>query len=272
MGLHKERAALELTYQFKEAGRKPDLLETIKNLGVFNTFFSSGLESEIVGYWAAFAADSRMIADVYKKALHNLEVAGAEGMTCVDQRKVYGISLDNYDAMARLLSHLGRFLSRTGQNLAGIDILKRLVTVQEHLNPGSPQVASVSLRVAQQCWKIGYYADGLPFADSALKLYTNLFGNESLQLADASYQASLMYLGLQELDQAEKLMNVAVKIREQLLGRDHPSVADALLQMGKISTRQGNIDDAQEYQLRANRVMGARSRKATRTKKEDAAE
>jgi len=80
-----------------------------------------------------------------------------------------------------------------------------------------------------------------------------------------------MYLGLQKLDEAEKLMNVTVKIREQLLGRDHQSVADALLQMGKISTRLGNKEDAQEYQLRANRVMGARSRKATRTKK-DAAE
>jgi len=277
MGLDKERAALELTYQFQEAGRKADLLETIKSLGVFNTFFSSGLESEIVGYWGTFDADSRMIAEVYDKALRSLEAAGAEGMTTIDQRKVYGISLDNYESMARLLSHLGRFLSRTGQNLAGIDILKRLVAVHERINPGSAHVASISLRVAQQYWKIGYYAEGLPFADSALKLYTNLYGHESLQLADGSYQAALMYLGLQKLDEAEKLMNVTVKIREQLLGRDHQSVADALLQMGKISTRLGNKEDAQEYQLRANRVMGARSRKlqagiaATRTKK-DAAE
>ena len=54
-----------------------------------------------------------------------------------------GISLDNYESMARLLSHLGRFLSRTGQNLAGIDILKRLVAVHERINPGSAHVASV---------------------------------------------------------------------------------------------------------------------------------
>jgi hypothetical protein len=45
-------------------------------------------------------------------------------------------------------------------------------------------------------------------------------------------------------------------------------VAEALLQMGKIATRQGKMDEAKEYQLRANRVMGARTRKATRSKKE----
>ena len=77
-----------------------------------------------------------------------------------------------------------------------------------------------------------------------------------------------MYLGMNNLEQAESLMMQSMKFKEQLLGRDHPAVADALLHMGKIATRQGKTDDAKEYQLRANRVMGARSRKATRSKTE----
>lgn len=78
----------------------------------------------------------------------------------------------------------------------------------------------------------------------------------------------LLHLDPRQLDQAERLMNIAVKVKEQLQGRDHPSVAEALLHCGKIATQQGKIDDAKEYQLRANRVMGARSRKATRSQKE----
>ena len=155
VGLDNERAALELTFQYKESGRKAELLQTIKNLGVFNTFFSSGLEGELLGYWALYDADARSIADSYRKSLQNLEQAGQEGMSADEQRRMYGIALDNYEYMGRLLSHLGRFLSGTGQSLAGIDILKRLVMVQEHLQKDSAMVASVSLRVATQCWTIG---------------------------------------------------------------------------------------------------------------------
>jgi hypothetical protein len=51
-------------------------------LGVFNTFFSGGLEPELLAYWGHFKGegDSKEMAQVYQKSLHALEVAAAEGM------------------------------------------------------------------------------------------------------------------------------------------------------------------------------------------------
>jgi hypothetical protein len=80
-GLDKARAALELTFQFKEAGRKAELLDTIKNLGVFNTFFSSGLESELLSYWALFDGDAREIASNYMKVSLSLALAFARSLS-----------------------------------------------------------------------------------------------------------------------------------------------------------------------------------------------
>ena len=255
MGPENERAALELTYQFKEAGRKPELLDTIKKLGVFNCFFSSGFESELLGYWALFDGDVRSIAEVYRKGLQQLEAAAAEGMTDSEQTKTFGIALSDFAAMGRLLSHLARFLARARQNLAGIEVLQRLVAVEEQLRPGTANVAAVAMRLAHQCWKIGYFAQGLPFAENALKIYNDIYGNESLQVAEASCQVALMHLGMHDLDQADRHMNICLKIREQVQGRDHPAVADALLQMGKISRQLSNVDEAREYELRANRCV-----------------
>ena len=116
-------------------------------------------------------------------------------------------------------------------------------------------VAAVAMRLAHQCWKIGYFGQGLPFAENALKIYNDIYGNESLQVAEASCQVALMHLGMHDLDQADRHMNVCLKIREQVQGRDHPAVADALLQMGKISRQLSNVDEAREYELRANRCV-----------------
>ncbi|KAJ1488321.1 hypothetical protein T484DRAFT_1939528 [Baffinella frigidus] len=64
-------------------------------------------------------------------------------------------------------------------------------------------------------------------------------------------------------------MSNSLKIREQVVGRDHPSVAEALLHMSKVALRKGDAGAAKELQLRANRLMGARSRKATRQHKDE---
>ena len=61
----------------------------------------------------------------------------------------------------------------------------------------------------------------------------------------------------------------SLKLRENLLGRDHPSVAEALLHASKVALRKGNAAEAKDLQLRANKLMGARARKATRSRKDD---
>ena len=360
LGYSVPRACVELPYQFRAAENIPELRQACQTLGVFSTFFSSGLEPELLDHWrllaalgqdgegdmegsgqAAFAKTTstaslqrrsavagggglerrptldrrpsragglerrptldrrasavapgappgggedegggapaaekvqvpvKKMAHTYRKALRELEAARAGGMPKAEQLRTFGVSLDSQHEMQVLLSQLARFLARTGQNLACIEILEKLVEVHEAIAPRGSAMAGACQRLALQCWRIGYFDKGLPYAVKSFELQEHLNGKESVQAADASQLLALVHLGSNELDKAEAVMGTSLKVREAVVGRDHPSVAEALLHMGKIALRQGAVDSARELQLRANRLMGARSRKATRQHKDE---
>jgi len=268
-GFGEDRTCFELPYQLRLANQFAELEASIKVLGVFRCYFSSGLEPEILAYWRLYTAEAKDIAEVYQKALLALEKRAAEGMSPADQLREYGVSLERLQAMAELLSQLARFLARTGQNLACIQILERLVGVQERLHPEGPELASAAHRLATQCWRIAYFEQGLPHVQKCLALQEHLHGRDSMQVSEASQLLAMTYFGLNRLEEAEKAMHTSLKLRESIVGRDHPSVAEALLHMGKIKLRLGRADEARDYQLRANKLMGARSRKNMRQAKDE---
>jgi hypothetical protein len=95
----------------------------------------------------------------------------------------FGVSLDSLEKMASLLSQLGRFLSRTSQNLASIQVLEQLVEVYEKLKPQSIELASAAQRVAAACFRVGFFQQGLPFAERCLSIHLHVSGNDSIQVA-----------------------------------------------------------------------------------------
>ena len=85
-----------------------------------------------------------------------------------------------------------------------------------------------------------------------------------MQVSEASQLLAMILFGLNRLEEAEKAMGTSLKLREQIVGKDHPTVAEALLHMSKITLRLGRNDEARDLQLRANKLMGARTRKSIR--------
>jgi hypothetical protein len=149
---------------------------------VFRCFMTNGLDTELLAYWRLFTTDPKDIAIVYQKALTRLEQDAAQGMPVQQQLDVHGVSMEGLTAMAELLSQLGRFLSRTGQNLACIHMLERLVDVHQQLHPDSLHLASALMRVAMQCWRIAYFEQGLPHVQRCLVLQERLNGRDSMQV------------------------------------------------------------------------------------------
>lgn len=267
-GYGNERSCFELPYQMRLASQIKELEEAIKVLGVFRCFLSSGLETELMGYWQLFTQESKEIADCYQKSLQMLEKDAAAGMPADQQLPKYGVCLEGLEDMAELLSQLARFLARSGQNLACIKMLERLVDVQARFKPESPQLASAANRLATQCWRIAYFEQGLPYVEQCLRLQEKLNGKDSLEVSETNQLLAMTLFGLNRLREAEKSMYISLKIREGCVGKDHPSVAEALLAMGKILLRLERGDEARDYQLRANKLMGARTRKNMRTMKD----
>jgi len=268
VGYGSERACYELPYQMRLAGQTAELREAIEVLGVFRCYLSSGLDTEMLGYWKLFTDEAKEIAGVYQKALQRLETDAKEGMPPPDQLQTYGVSLEGLEAMADLLSQLARYLASTGQNLACIKMLERLVVVQGELAPESPQLAAATHRIASQCWRIAYFEQGLPYVQRCLLLQEKLNGRDSLEVSEASCLLALTLFGLGRMEEAEKAMYSSLKVRESAVGKEHPSVAEALLHMGKILLRLGRTEEARDYQLRANKLMGARTRKNIRQLKD----
>ncbi len=87
---------------------------------------------------------------------------------------------------------------------------------------------------------------------------------QTMQVSEASQLQAMILFGLNRLDESEKAMHTSLKLREKIVGKDHPSVAEALLHMGKIMLRLGRHEEARDMQLRANKLMGARTRKSIR--------
>jgi hypothetical protein len=148
---------------------------------------TNGLETEFQAYWRLFTSEAKDIATVYQKALAQLEKDATGGMPVQEQLDIHGVSMEGLSAMSELLSQLGRFLSRSGQNLACIQMLERLVDVQEKLHPDSLQLASALMRVATQCWRIAYFEQGLPHVQRCLALQERLNGRESMQVYAHAY-------------------------------------------------------------------------------------
>jgi hypothetical protein len=105
-GFGVERACMELPYQMRLANQTEELEATIKVLGVFRCFSASGLETELMQYWSIFTSESKEIADGYMKAMNELEKEAAAGMPSSEQLPKYGVSLDDLDDMAELLSQV----------------------------------------------------------------------------------------------------------------------------------------------------------------------
>ena len=65
------------------------------------------------------------------------------------------------------------------------------------------------------------------------------------------HNAGVMLVMLEELEEAETVLQDALAIRRRLVGEAHPDVADTLQQLGRVRLKGGDPQGTQEYAARA---------------------
>jgi hypothetical protein len=74
---------------------------------------------------------------------------------------------------------------------------------------------------------------------------TQQFGPRDLRRAATLNNLGVLYLQAEQLEQAEKAYDAALKMRREVLGDEHPQVAQSLGNLALLRKAQGNLDEAE---------------------------
>jgi tetratricopeptide (TPR) repeat protein len=86
-------------------------------------------------------------------------------------------------------------------------------------------------------------------------VWDQAFQTQTLNYAQTLQNLGVLYFDLQKYDQAGSLFGRAATIKEQLLGKDHPRVADALIKVACASLARGYYAEAESPSQRALSIL-----------------
>ena len=103
----------------------------------------------------------------------------------------------------------------------------------------------------------GDAAGSLPYQQKSLALSKAIYGEESEQFATALNQLATTYIYLGNLEEAETLLQRALKIDRTLLPIDHPNLAPDLNNLARVHLSQEKFADAENALKEALRITEA---------------
>jgi len=93
---------------------------------------------------------------------------------------------------------------------------------------------------------------------AVLKKWLNLSGpdEQSADTADAYGNLGVLYKTRGDLERAEEMCQKSLAIREEMLGADHPDVADSLEELAGLYRVTNREEEAEALEKRAGRIRG----------------
>ncbi len=88
----------------------------------------------------------------------------------------------------------------------------------------------------------------------AIDLNTELFGVDSIQVANVQSNLAVVLISLGEMDAAEKTLKQSLKINEQFHGPDHPEIVPVLNNQGLLYTKRWKYAEAETAYRRAIKI------------------
>jgi serine/threonine protein kinase len=123
---------------------------------------------------------------------------------------------------------------------------------------GEPDVqAAVMDAIGEVNLGLGRFEEAEPLLTRALALRRQLFGSESLEVAQSLEHLAVLQGKLRPLEVAEASLREALTIRRRLQGNGDPAVARTLNQLGEILVSQGATpEDASEIEALLQEALG----------------
>jgi serine/threonine protein kinase/tetratricopeptide (TPR) repeat protein len=144
--------------------------------------------------------------------------------------RVYG---QNHPARANTLAHLGEIWFEDGDTTAAMNAFSGALTIRERvLGPKHPDVAFSLTNVATALIRQGQLDKARAALDRAQQIQNGAPPNP--QLAYYELTSAWLYLRLNQLEVALNHAQHALQLSEQMFGKEHSSVAEALTWIGRI--------------------------------------
>jgi serine/threonine-protein kinase len=122
----------------------------------------------------------------------------------------------------------------TPAQLSALDLLRRGAARADELS-GQPVVQARLLDVVGQLWfNLGQYEEAQRRLEQAVAIRRSAPGNSSLDLASSLIHLARVYRDRDRLPAAIPLVDEALGIRREALPADHPDIADALFERGRL--------------------------------------
>jgi serine/threonine-protein kinase len=204
-----------------------------EELGIIERFYGPNHFS--LGYTLRRLASCAVVQGQYRKADELYERALMVQETAYDSR---------HPSLAATLFNLARNKAIIGEIAAANRLLLRALSIyEEKYGENHSKVARCLNNLAYNSWVQGLEGDTEAYLRRALELL-EAREQATVSLATVLDTQACLLIDQGKLAMAESQLRRSVAILEQLLGMDHPYLAEVLMNLARLRTRQGRYAEA----------------------------
>jgi tetratricopeptide (TPR) repeat protein len=134
--------------------------------------------------------------------------------------------------------------------------LQRALAIREKtLGPEHPAVASILSSLGMLDYLRHNYSEAESRYKRAISAWNKASQAQTLNYAQTLQNLGVLYFDLQKYDEAGALFDRAATIKEHLLGKDDPDVADALIKVACSTLARGYYAEAESPSQRALSIL-----------------
>jgi tetratricopeptide (TPR) repeat protein len=131
------------------------------------------------------------------------------------------------------------------------DTIPHLAELSQNFTDNDENLVRVLFGLHQFYSKQGLYKLAEPWCREYVRVCTNLFNGEHLEVANSLNSLALLYQNQGRYAEAEQLYTQALEMEERLFYGDHPNMADSLNNLASLYHDQGRYAEAEPLYIKA---------------------
>jgi CHAT domain-containing protein/tetratricopeptide (TPR) repeat protein len=157
--------------------------------------------------------------------------------------------------VATALDSLAEVLGEQGRDAEARVLFERALAIREQtLKPGHHDLAITQMNLARTLFRLGRVTRAADLSTRALASLENQNTQDNLELARATLIRADLELSSGDYDSARRHYERGLAMRERILGRSNPAVAEARYDLGKVLALTGDRSGAFEQALEAEEI------------------
>ena len=175
----------------------------------------------------------------FKLALHYFEQALT---SCV---AIHG---ECHDHTASIYNNMGHCYNSLGNNSMSWSCYEKAIQIREKIL-GEENISTVGsiYNAGKLLLHVGQYQQALTYFYRVLPIYHQLLGENNFFISNVYGVLGICYMQMERLAEAKYNLEKSLTIRQNVFGKYHPDLANALLLMTRYYHKEANFEEALQY-------------------------